>query len=139
MFTKEVAELRHKVSELEKTKNNYKKELNKAKEECKQSTSEMERLLQIMSSTEDEKFSLNQQIKELQDSLRDREAKLNSMKRSIQAEKGKGVPVTEDHRRRDTDQNKDASKGQKPQRSRVGGKRLLVSLERSREVHFKVT
>lgn len=73
---------------------------------------ELERLLQIMSSLEEEKFNLNAQIKELQEALRERDAKLSSLKRNTQADKTRSAQMLDEARRREGDLGRDASKAQ---------------------------
>lgn len=73
---------------------------------------ELERLLQIMSSLEEEKNNLNAQIKQLQEALKDRESKLNALKRSQQAEKTRSAQMMDEARRREGDLGREASKAQ---------------------------
>lgn len=75
---------------------------------------ELERLLQIMSSLEEEKFNLNAQIKELQDALKERDSKLNALKRSQQADKTRGAQMMDEARRREGALGQEASKAQAP-------------------------
>lgn len=83
---------------------------------------ELERLLQIMSSLEEEKFNLNAQIKELQDALKERDSKLNALKRSQQADKTRGAQMMDEARRREGALGQEASKAQEEvsrQRERI--------------------
>lgn len=54
------------VSEMQRKNAELQKELNTLKEESSRSQAELARLLQIMSTSEEEKFALNQQISNLQ-------------------------------------------------------------------------
>ncbi len=61
-----VNDLRKKCEALEKDKIQIMKEMQKTKEESNNIQSELERLLKIMSTSEEEKFALNKQIQEMQ-------------------------------------------------------------------------
>lgn len=61
-----VNDLRKKCEALEKDKTQIVKEMQKTKEESNSIQSELERLLKIMSTSEEEKFALNKQIQEMQ-------------------------------------------------------------------------
>lgn len=83
---------------------------------------ELERLLQIMSSLEEEKVNLNAQIKQLQEALKDRESKLNAIKRSQQTDKTRSAQMMDEARRREGDLGREASKAQEEvtrQRERI--------------------
>ena len=64
-----VAELKNKLGAHEKEKQDIATELNRTREETKKVQSELDRLLKIMSASEEEKFSLNKQVQELQKEL----------------------------------------------------------------------
>lgn len=64
-----VAELKNKLGAHEKEKQDIAIELNRTREETKKVQSELDRLLKIMSASEEEKFSLNKQVQELQKEL----------------------------------------------------------------------
>lgn len=83
---------------------------------------ELERLLQIMSSLEEEKVNLNAQIKQLQEALKDRDSKLNALKRSQQTDKTRSAQMMDEARRREGDLGREASKAQEEvtrQRERI--------------------
>jgi len=61
-----VNDLRKKCEALEKDKTQIVKEMQKTKDESNSIQSELERLLKIMSTSEEEKFALNKQIQEMQ-------------------------------------------------------------------------
>jgi prefoldin subunit 5 len=61
-----VNDLRKKCEALEKDKVQIMKEMHKTKEESNNIQSELERLLKIMSTSEEEKFALNKQIQDMQ-------------------------------------------------------------------------
>lgn len=86
------------------------------------SEAELERLLQIMSSLEAEKIALTEQIKGLQDALKDRDVKLSGAKRNQQADKTRSAQMLDEARRREGDMSREASKAQErivEQRDRI--------------------
>ncbi|GFQ82072.1 uncharacterized protein TNCT_286411 [Trichonephila clavata] len=84
------------------------KELTTMKEESNRSQSEVARLLQIMSTSEEEKFALNQQINNLQQSLKEKDNQLNTLRRGQQG--GGGSQTLPMPIRRSEPDSKDPSK-----------------------------
>lgn len=67
MLAKQISELRKKSEDLEKERGTTLKELEKAKDDALKAQQDLDRLLQIMQQSEEEKFAKDRQIRELQE------------------------------------------------------------------------
>ncbi|CAG2104962.1 unnamed protein product [Medioppia subpectinata] len=92
-----VGDLRKKCDALEKDKQMIMKEMQKTKDESTTIQSELDRLLKIMSNSEEEKFALNKQIQEMQNALRAAQSSGTSQRRNTQSaqqlEEGRPPPM----------------------------------------------